>query len=197
MFARLSALVTRYWLVVLAAWLVIPVLLKLVAPSWDEICRDGDFAYLPARMTSSRAKSSSRRPFPIWPPRARWSWWWPGQGQAAPRGLRGGRPAGREFAPEGRRLRRSPPSEPRRADRGPQAGQPASGPNGQAVLVVLQFSTEFMAVDNIPFMRRSTRRSSLRKEAGFPAGLQLGVTGSAAVGTDMLFRPARASTTPK
>ncbi len=59
--------------------------------------------------------------------------------------------------------------------------------DGQAVLVVLQLSTELMAVDNMPFIKGIYDKvRDVQKEPDFPAGLQLGVTGSAPIGTDML-----------
>jgi len=57
---------------VLLAWVVIPLGLMWTAPSWDKITRDGDFAYLPDRMTSSRGRSSSSGPSPTRLPRVKW-----------------------------------------------------------------------------------------------------------------------------
>ena len=46
------------------------------------------------------------------------------------------------------------------------------GPDGQAVLVVLQLSTELVAVDNIPFLSIGSIRGSTRfsRSKGFPKG---------------------------
>jgi len=49
MFAKFARFVSRYWIAVLAAWVVIPLALWYVAPNWDDITHDGDFAYLPRR----------------------------------------------------------------------------------------------------------------------------------------------------
>ena len=44
-----------------------------------------------------------------------------------------------------------------------------------------------MADDNVPLVESLfAQAEQLRKTAGFPAGLELGVTGSAALGADML-----------
>ena len=68
--------------------------------------------------------------------------------------------------------------------RRPEAHQP---PTAGRVLVFLQLNSEFMAVDNMPFINEVYRKvREIQKEPDFPAGLQLGVTGSAAVGSDML-----------
>jgi len=57
---------------------------------------------------------------------------------------------------------------------GAQADQPL-GPNGQAVLVILELDTEFMAVGNIPAMLDIFETmDAVRKEADFPRGLELG-----------------------
>ncbi|TWU42595.1 MMPL family transporter [Novipirellula artificiosorum] len=49
---RWAQFVTRRWRWVLLAWIVAVVLLRIAAPSWKEIAFDGDFEYLPAKMTS-------------------------------------------------------------------------------------------------------------------------------------------------
>ena len=67
-------------------------------------------------------------------------------------------------------------------------GSKLRSPNGQSVLVLLQLNNEFMAVDNMHFIKEVYRKvREIEKEPGFPAGLQLGVTGSAAVGSDLLW----------
>ena len=54
----------------LAIWLWVlppgspPIGLKLIAPRWDDITRDGDFAYLPPTLTSVRGKELMDKAFP-------------------------------------------------------------------------------------------------------------------------------------
>ena len=36
----------------------------MAGPSWDDVAQDGDFAFLPARMTSVRGEEVIRRAFP-------------------------------------------------------------------------------------------------------------------------------------
>jgi RND superfamily putative drug exporter len=194
MFARLAALVTRYWLVVLAAWLVIPLLLKLLAPSWDEICRDGDFAYLPARMTSSRGEKLFQEAFPDQASKsevvlvvAR------GNGRLHQEDYEVADRLAEKFAPK-----EGSPVTAVWSYEEPIIGRKLVSPagrNGQAVLVVLQLGTEFMAVDNVPYLQQVFQTvDALRQEEGFPEGLQLGVTGSAAIGSDMLLSAAESIT---
>jgi RND superfamily putative drug exporter len=63
-----------------------------------------------------------------------------------------------------------------------------NGQNGQAALIVLHLRNEFMAIDNMALMRKIHRTlAELAASPDFPPGLKLGVTGSAAIGSDMLF----------
>ena len=64
MFAKFARFISRYWIGVLVAWVVIPAVLYLVAPKWDEITHDGDFAYLPPTMTSVRGEELLEKAFP-------------------------------------------------------------------------------------------------------------------------------------
>ncbi len=62
-----------------------------------------------------------------------------------------------------------------------------AGPDGQATIVLVQLSNEFMAVDNIRVLDQVLALVKATEQANdFPAGLRLGVTGSAALGGDML-----------
>ena len=57
----------------------------------------------------------------------------------------------------------------------------------QATLVLLDLRTEFMAVENMKLLDHIERRlEEIRGGGDFPKGLKLGITGSAAVGADML-----------
>ena len=188
MFARLATFVSRHWLIVLLAWVVIPVGIKLVAPCWDDICRDGDFAYLPARMTSARGEKLVAEAFPTLASKS----------QVV---LMVARPNGK-LRPEDFEVanRLSEKYTPKEGGSSPVAAvwncdEPLVGrklisplgSNGQAVLVILQLNSELMAISNIPFVcNLYLAVDAMRKEADFPEGLELGVTGSAAIGTDML-----------
>ena len=188
MFQRLATFISRHWLLVLICWVVIPVGIKLLAPSWDDVCRDGDFAYLPARMTSARGEKLIGEAFPDLASKseivvlvAR-----PG-GKLREEDREIASRLAEKFAPhEGVA---SPVAAVWSCDE-PLVGQKLIsplGPNGQAVLVILQLNTELMEIANIPFVFEVHKAiEDMQKEAGYPEGLQVGVTGSAAIGTDML-----------
>lgn len=201
MFARLASFVSRHWVLVLLAWIAIPVGLKLVAPKWDDLTHDGDFAFLPARMTSVRGEKLLGEAFPQLISKS----------QVV---LVAARPNGKLHSEDydvARRLSEIFVSKDVFAKK---VGLPfpptltvwpvasvrtwedkwvgrmlkRTSPNGQAVLVVLQLDTELMAVDNMDFLRVLYKTLDAMQQAkDYPQGLRLGVTGSAAIGTDILF----------
>ena len=72
---------------------------------------------------------------------------------------------------------------------------PAIGPTllnraGNAVRVVVRLNSEFMATENIELLRRVEQVVDEEAESA-PAGLQLGISGSAAIGGDMLTAAAQ------
>lgn len=64
MFAILGNWVNRYWLAILLFWGALAIVLKLVAPSWDQVALDGDFDYLPSNSTSRRGIALLHEAFP-------------------------------------------------------------------------------------------------------------------------------------
>ena len=49
---RWAKLVTRYWWIILTVWLLGAILIRSVAPAWNDVAYDGDFEYLPTKMSS-------------------------------------------------------------------------------------------------------------------------------------------------
>lgn len=64
MFELLGKWVNRYWMVILAFWVVLTIGLKIIAPTWNEVALDGDFDYLPADSTSRRGLDLLQQAFP-------------------------------------------------------------------------------------------------------------------------------------
>jgi len=70
------------------------------------------------------------------------------------------------------------------------AAKPIKQP-GQATLVALMLRNEFMAIENMaPVKQIHDRLIEIQNEEDFPEGLELGMTGSAAVGVDYLYAAA-------
>jgi putative drug exporter of the RND superfamily len=189
MFAHLARFVSRHWVLVLLAWVAIPLAVAMVAPRWEDVTRDGDFAYLPARMTSARGERLLGLAFPNLNSKSQIV-------------LVVARPDGGlqadDFAVAERLAQTFTPKEGEQtpvtsvwSHEDPVVGRKLLSPigqTGQAVLVMLQLDSEFMAIGNMKYVAKVYQRlKEIQQEAGFPAGLELGVTGSAAVGSDMLF----------
>ena len=47
MYRRLGNFISRYPWVVILFWIALTLVLRNMAPAWDEVTHDGDFAYLP------------------------------------------------------------------------------------------------------------------------------------------------------
>jgi RND superfamily putative drug exporter len=64
MFYRLGKFVAQRPKSVVCTWVAIVILLRFVAPSWNEVTKDGDFAYLPAEMPSVLGEKMQATAFP-------------------------------------------------------------------------------------------------------------------------------------
>ncbi|HVC95926.1 MAG TPA: MMPL family transporter [Pirellulales bacterium] len=209
MFHRLGGFVSRHWLLVILAWIAAAAALHRIAPHWDDVTRDGDLAYLPSAMVSVQGEALLERAFPGH--RSKSQIVLVCQRESGPltsddlRAL--DQLAGRFEAEtlDGRRRTRLGQLADQLAGRfDPHLGQdlPVIGvwtpwtevigkklksDDRHAALIVLLLSNEFMAVDNIRVL--SAVRAELddfRREADFPDGLNVEVSGSAAIGGDML-----------
>ncbi len=61
---RLSNLVNRHWPWVIIGWIIFTVALRMIAPSWKDIAKDGDLDYLPKHVTSLQGKALLEDAFP-------------------------------------------------------------------------------------------------------------------------------------
>ncbi len=188
MFGSLGTIVSRHWLWVLLGWAVLVVVVRSTTPRWEELTCDGDFAYLPAQMSSVQGEKLLEAAFPEVLSRSNLV-----LVVARPHGPL--QPA--DLALVDRLIDEFTPT----SDDGPivdllshqtpvigEKLLSEPGPQGQATLIVLQLPSEFMAIGNMPFVKNLYGKlATLRTEQGFPQGLQLGITGSAAIGADMLF----------
>lgn len=63
MFQKLGNIVSRAWPAVLAAWILLLAILRAVAPSWEEVVRDGEFRFLPDNVPSRQAEELFKSAF--------------------------------------------------------------------------------------------------------------------------------------
>ena len=188
-FDRLGNVISRRWGWILAFWVLLVAGVHLVAPRWDDVTHDGDFAYLPDRMTSVRGEKLLEAGFPDFFSKSQ---------VALVVARNDGKLGEADYDVAQRLLTAFPPSD--------DPGQPISAvwsydtpvigtkllspltDEGQAALVVLHLRNEFMAIDNMALLRRiHAMLAETEASPTFPQGLKLGLTGSAAVGSDMLF----------
>jgi RND superfamily putative drug exporter len=187
MFNRFGEFVARHWLAVIGGWVVLAVALHWLAPRWQDVAQDGDLAYLPDRMPSVQGEILLAEAFPKHKAKSEIA-------------LLVERPTGPLTAGDFQIASRLSDKFEALRDELPivdiwsrnteVVGEKLTsrvGPEGQATLVVMQLTNEFMATDNMRVLDRVLEvLDEVRREPSFPAGLQLGVTGSAALGGDML-----------
>lgn len=189
MYERLASFVTRHWFIVVLFWFALAVGINFVAPAWDDVTYDGDLAYMPSRMSSVRGEQLLARAFPdnksksqvvIVVERP--------DGALKPDDYKVADRLAAKFQPG------ADPTLPildvwtRDAEVvGDKLTSPVSAKHGQATLVPILLSNEFMATKNIEVVDAVNLAMAHEKEQPeFPAGLNLGITGSAAIGGDML-----------
>jgi RND superfamily putative drug exporter len=208
MFERLGRSVVRHWALVLAGWIAFAALVNWFAPAWDSVTYDGDLAYLPATMTSVRGEKLLAAAFPAALARS--------QvvivverpdGPLRAEDFAVSDALAAHFEPftdqyHGEAVGATAAGQPRPGIvttlpivdvwnyRSEVTGKKLVSPtsrNGQATLVVLQLANEFMATHNIEVLHAvESVLAQTRGQPSFPPGLNLGLTGSAAVGGDML-----------
>ena len=194
MFAWLADFVARRWWLVLLAWVATAVVVQSAPRRWDEVAQDGDFAFLPPGMTSVRGEDLTR---PGVSRRGRQERRGADRGPVAtvpwarpitpwPTGL------AQEFAPRQERQGQEGLISAVHTADDPIVGDKLTsrpGRDGQATLVLLELRTEFMAVENMDLLAAPGKAAGRGSAAAriFPRASSLGITGSAAVGADMLF----------
>lgn len=182
---RLGALVSRRYGLCIALWIALAVGLHAVAPRWDDVTHDGDLAYLPESLPSMQGARLLADAFP-------------GQRAGSQLAIIVERPRGPLTAADLRW------SDGLTELFGEHAGKldladiwnrntPIFGGKltsrasrrGQATLTVLNVEHEYMATANMQILDRA--QELLRAARGdAPEGLNVGISGSAAVAGDML-----------
>lgn len=187
MFAHLGSLCARRWQVVIAVWLGVTGLLLVVAPAWNDVARDGDLDYLPAKMPSVLGRQMMGRAFPesaakseivVILERA--------DGELTKRDLAVAETVGKALS----ELETLPLADVWTPGT-PQIGNLLMSPkssNGQACMVVAHLNVDFAATKTIEVLAAvEDRMKRLFEEEGENVeGLDWSIYGSAAVGGDML-----------
>ncbi len=169
----------RWW--VLAVWFVAVVLLKTLAPSWETVAIDGDLEHLPAHTTTVRGARLSALAFPDDRAKSQIVLVFARQNQ--------------KLMVEDRELafrlaaRFEDLSEPTFVDvwteKTPVVGSLLQSKSKRAARVVIRLTNEFMATDNIRLLKETVAIVDIARREASP-GLTIGITGSAAIGGDML-----------
>jgi len=189
MFHRLGNFVSRHWLAVVVVWVGLVGGLPWLSPRWEAVTLDGDFAYLPANMTSVRGGKLLVEAFPDQLARS---------SVALVFARRSGALTEADYEALDRFVERYSPKPDRASPvvsvwshQSEVVGRKLTsrlGPQGQASLVFLHLTSEFMAVGNMRFITDLYQHGrTVTGAADWPAGLELGITGSAAIGADMLL----------
>ena len=184
---RLARLINHRWPWILGAWIVATIALRLIAPSWSEIAKDGDLDYLPPQVASLQGKQLLESAFPDNKTHS----------QAVIVLSRGGAPLeaddrryGLELAEEVRSLKDLPKEEGGLpiVDVWDQTtavvGDMLLAEEGKAAMVVTRLTSGLMDVDNARVLHVFQTLVE-RTEEKRPEGLEVSLTGSALIGGDL------------
>jgi RND superfamily putative drug exporter len=214
MFHALGRIVSRAWLLLLAAWVLLLIFSRIAAPPWGDVAQDKEFAFLPADAPSRRSEEVFARAFPedklassivlvLQDSNSEAGHLdrdlkfidddlEPGIYQIAQAegGLVGEEPASEEplFSDESQP---APPPKPRsiiahiRTPNAPGSGALLVSPDGRGLLVVVELTTEFLSHANWPVIDNIQNLvATLRQQNKIPPGVDIVLTGSAVVGRD-------------
>ena len=186
MILRLGRLIHDYRWVVLAAWVAGSLLLKLFAPSWEQVAMDGDLRYLPTDTTTARAARLSAEAFP--------------EDRSKSQIVLVFARDETELTPEDRqfvldmavKIEELPelPVVDVWTEKTPVVGNQLPSQDGKAARIVVRLSNEFMATDNIRVLQAIEQLVGKQRNSA-PSGVRIGITGSAAIGGDMLLAAAQ------
>lgn len=185
MFDWLGALIARRWALVVVFWLLLAVGLHGVAPRWNDVTHDGDLAYLPASLPSVEGERLLNQAFPAQLSKSEMAVVVERpDGPLSPADLLWSDSLAELFREHQSEL---PIVEVRNRNTDVIGDKLTSrvSANGQAAVTLLQIRNEFMAAGNIVLIEEVQRLLAESRQAA-PAGLNVGISGPAAVGGDML-----------
>lgn len=178
---RWGWLMHDYRWVVILAWVCAAIVLEVAGPDWSNVARDGDLEQLPADTMLVRGEELSRAAFPEDASKSQIVLVFARHdGQLIIEDREFALQLGNKIAGELKQNAVDVWNE-----KTPVVGDALRSKTGQAQRVVIRLKTEFMATENI-FILDEVKRivDGARDES--PEGLEIGISGSAAVGGDML-----------
>ena len=221
MFSRLGHAISRYWLLVLLAWAAVVILASLAAPSLDSVAETGEFSFMPADSPSRLAEELLVEAFPkdilassvvIVARRtsseeglseADWQFVDDGEDRAENGPNRDLVDHVLSIAREEGGLAESgtdSSAKPRsiiadvKTYRDRTIGSLLKSEDGQATLVLIGLTTEFMDARNSPTIHAIEERLASRPfRLQLPPGLDLSLSGAAVVGRDMITAQRRSA----
>ncbi len=181
MFAkRFASLINRHWAWLLVGWIVLAIALKAIAPTWDEIARDGDLEYLPPSVPSLRGEKLLQEAFPNEKAHSQVSIVLSRDGE--------------KLLPDDRRFGLAIAESIRQTEGLPLVdvwdettkvvGDMLLASEGQATMVVARLTSGLMDVGNVGLLN-SMKSLLAELESQRPEGLRVDLTGSAMIGGDM------------
>jgi RND superfamily putative drug exporter len=184
MYKRLGEFVARYWMAIIVAWVALVPAIGWFAPSWDSVTNDGDLAYLPDRMTTVRGERLMAEAFPNNRSRSQFVLVFERDSGLTGEDRRAVERLAEWFTEdEGHGL----PVVSVVTPKAEVIGRRLLSADGQAALVMVNLNREFMTFANIESLARVEQMvEAARQESDFPTGLKVRISGSAAVGGDML-----------
>lgn len=187
MFRILGIIVSRYWFGILALWIAAVVLAVAFAPSWDDVSKSGEVAFLPENTASRRGDKLYKEAFPLQ---------YSGSNIVLVLSRDNEQLRDEDFELVRNELiarlgdvaladENSPITTVRTfVEEG--VGKLLVSPDRQATLVLAELSTAFQEEKNDPLVGKIEQMvNKLREEGKIPQGLSVGVTGSAAAGRDL------------
>src|SRR5438552_18630269 len=212
-FQWLGQTVRRGWPFLLAGWVILLLVTRLAAPPWDKYAEDKEFAFLPANAPSPSAEKIYATAFPEDLSRSTIALVLHRKDDEPGHLDRDRQFISYVLEPELRKIAESegglaseavpdegplfdegkPPEQPKersiiariRTPNAPGAGALLVSPDKQAMLVVLELTTELLTSRNWPTIAKVEKLvEELRQQGKIPPGDDLAITGSAVVGRD-------------
>ena len=166
-------------------WVAVVVALKLTCPAWDQVAMDGDLEYLPDHTTTARAARLSAQAFPEDRSKSQLV-------LVFARDETELSPNDRQFVLNiGKALEALPGLGivDVWTELTPVVGSQLPSKDGRAARLVVRLASEFMATENIRVLQEVEQLIERERKAA--PGIRIGITGSAAIGGDMLTAAAR------